>query len=313
MDAATSPYPDFGWDWNEGGTLLTSEAFALRQGAKLLAGESRYQTVRGDFGRARAALQAVDQTAAQMSRMPVETVLASSALSIGTLYWIAATDLLKFAKDDAESLEQLQAAFDNRAPFPSLRKSLAGDFVLSRATMELASRNPEILEAGYSFEREPPTELDIKMYGVLREETERKFVKRYRGLFESLPASQDDTEAIRVVLFDLEETITSDNSPSGRLNHLLWPDLKDFALDWKRSLVRRRHLQTVVRLLREKLENGALPSTLPDYGEISIDPFSTKPLRYERMQSGFVLYSVGPDGVDNGAPKEACSIRVDWN
>jgi hypothetical protein len=45
-----------------------------------------------------------------------------------------------------------------------------------------------------------------------------------------------------------------------------------------------------------KLE-GLVPQCLT---AVPVDPFSGQPLRYRRQGEGYVLYSVGPDGKDDG-------------
>ena len=44
-------------------------------------------------------------------------------------------------------------------------------------------------------------------------------------------------------------------------------------------------------------EHGQLPNALPSN---LIDPFDGQPLRYKRLAKGYVIYSVGEDGIDNG-------------
>jgi hypothetical protein len=44
-----------------------------------------------------------------------------------------------------------------------------------------------------------------------------------------------------------------------------------------------------------------LAEPIPAYLErIPLDPFDGAPLRYRRLDDGVVIYSVGPDGKDNG-------------
>lgn len=51
--------------------------------------------------------------------------------------------------------------------------------------------------------------------------------------------------------------------------------------------------------------NGKLPSELPSLipaylEKVPIDPFDGQPLRYKRTDKGYMVYSIGPDGVDDG-------------
>jgi hypothetical protein len=57
---------------------------------------------------------------------------------------------------------------------------------------------------------------------------------------------------------------------------------------------------------RYRLANhNQLPATLQDLvpsflGAVPADPFDGKPLRYNRLPKGYIIYSIGEDGVDNG-------------
>jgi hypothetical protein len=66
---------------------------------------------------------------------------------------------------------------------------------------------------------------------------------------------------------------------------------------------------------RYRLAHGHYPETLdalPD--KAGIDPLHGTPFRYERWDDGFRLYSIGPDGVDDGGKEESGSSidRKDW-
>jgi len=75
------------------------------------------------------------------------------------------------------------------------------------------------------------------------------------------------------------------------------------------GLLRCARLAVACRL--HKLRAGALPADLKelagffpkDFAEVSADPFSGRPMLYQRSETGFVVYSVGAwDPRDNGAP-----------
>lgn len=73
---------------------------------------------------------------------------------------------------------------------------------------------------------------------------------------------------------------------------------------------------------RYRLAHGSVPGTLdqvvPVYlATIPEDPFSRAPLRYRRMDRGFVVYSVGEDGRDDGGklepPKQKKTAGETWD
>ena len=59
---------------------------------------------------------------------------------------------------------------------------------------------------------------------------------------------------------------------------------------------------------RYRLATGELPARLddlvPEYLDaVPADPIDGKPLRYKKLDKGYVVYSIGPDGTDDGGKK----------
>lgn len=87
---------------------------------------------------------------------------------------------------------------------------------------------------------------------------------------------------------------------------LLVPDLRSYAFTFARTDSAMAAWLVVLALHVHKLERGAYPQTLnalvPRYlNRVPVDPFSAAaPLRYRRTAKSYVLWSIGPDGLDNG-------------
>jgi hypothetical protein len=65
---------------------------------------------------------------------------------------------------------------------------------------------------------------------------------------------------------------------------------------------------------RYRLARGALPETLRDLvptylPDVPSDPFDGKPLRYKHLERGYAIYSVGPDGTDDGGKGPPPAVR----
>lgn len=65
---------------------------------------------------------------------------------------------------------------------------------------------------------------------------------------------------------------------------------------------------------RYRLAHGALPETLRDLvpryiPDVPLDPFDGKPLRYKRLERGYAVYSVGPDGNDDGGTEPLPAVK----
>ncbi len=72
-----------------------------------------------------------------------------------------------------------------------------------------------------------------------------------------------------------------------------------------KGIAQLRAARVALAVLRYRLATGSLPDTLtelvPTYLEsIPDDPFDGRPLRYEKLETGFVVYSVGEDRRDDG-------------
>jgi hypothetical protein len=76
-----------------------------------------------------------------------------------------------------------------------------------------------------------------------------------------------------------------------------------------RSIAHLRTARVALAVQRYRLATGKLPDTLadlvPTYLDIvPMDPFDGRPLRYEKLETGFVVYSIGEDGSDDGGKEK---------
>jgi len=113
--------------------------------------------------------------------------------------------------------------------------------------------------------------------------------------------------------------------PMGRIRYsvsgILIPNLTRAAQTVTRHETLRRMAVTAIALQRYRLRTQTFPATLealvPDLvSSIPIDPMSGKPLCYRTKQDGYLLYSVGEDGVDDGGdptPPVATSGKEIWD
>ncbi|MEL6105180.1 MAG: hypothetical protein AAFU85_04055 [Planctomycetota bacterium] len=99
---------------------------------------------------------------------------------------------------------------------------------------------------------------------------------------------------------------------SERGNHSMFIDI------CRRERAEIRLLRVEFALEARRFEEGTLPATLselvPQYlPEIPLDPFTMdkSELQYKRVDAGFVVYSVGLNGVDDGGSKPTSSFALD--
>jgi hypothetical protein len=72
--------------------------------------------------------------------------------------------------------------------------------------------------------------------------------------------------------------------------------------------------RTALAVQRHRLAHGKLPERLGDLvpaylDAVPVDSFDVQPLRFKPLAAGFVVYSVGRDGVDNGGRAKGANDR----
>jgi hypothetical protein len=87
---------------------------------------------------------------------------------------------------------------------------------------------------------------------------------------------------------------------------MLLPGLQGVAQRFARFEARRRAAATAIAVERFRLaHDGHLPATLDELKpqfltEVPKDPFDGQPLRFKPLATGFVVYSIGANRVDDG-------------
>ena len=88
-----------------------------------------------------------------------------------------------------------------------------------------------------------------------------------------------------------------------------------------RNAAQLRTAQTGLAIQRYRLATGKLPDSLaelvPTYLDAVVkDPFDGKDLRYKKLETGFVVYSIGEDGSDDGGkerPRKRTGPPASWD
>jgi hypothetical protein len=98
------------------------------------------------------------------------------------------------------------------------------------------------------------------------------------------------------------------------LSPLLLPILENATVKDTDGLAFLHSAQTALTIERFRQAQGKLPEKLDDLcptylAAIPTDPFDGKPLRYKRLARGYVVYSIGRDGEDNGGRERPPVIK----
>jgi hypothetical protein len=117
---------------------------------------------------------------------------------------------------------------------------------------------------------------------------------------------------------DAIEAEMRDRSP-GMLTSMIVPALGSVFRAQTRSVANHRVASALVAATKQRLETGTVPATLDEYtGTLlppaSRDPFTAdQPLVMKQTDDGIVVYSIGPDGQDDGGPVAPGADKVEGN
>lgn len=134
----------------------------------------------------------------------------------------------------------------------------------------------------------------------------------YRQLmhgFQQLAARRDEAASHAESIRRAEALERTLEKRQGVLSRLLFPALKAVFLARSRAEAAHRAAATLVAATKQRLESATLPlgpdefKGTPPYA-VPADPFveGRSPLVMRRVDAGLAVYSVGPDGEDDGGP-----------
>jgi hypothetical protein len=112
-------------------------------------------------------------------------------------------------------------------------------------------------------------------------------------------------EGERLAAYQAVEKKLGSGKSGGLLTQMLMPALQRTYQLEMRHIANRRVAHTALAVERYRLAQGTLPKALdelvPTYlDEVPIDPFDGQALRYTLLAKGYVVYSMGEDGSDDG-------------
>jgi hypothetical protein len=160
-----------------------------------------------------------------------------------------------------------------------------GDGSSSGANMPSSDSPPMFLKASGIFERDLNFYLQAMQTNISIAETFPKNVTQISNV-----ANQNETTARNNFYF---------------LSAMLLPALNNAVMREAVNLAQVRMTRTALAVERYRLANGHLPASLQDLVPAYLpalpqDPCDGNPLRFQLLDKGYLIYSVGKDGMDNG-------------
>ena len=119
-------------------------------------------------------------------------------------------------------------------------------------------------------------------------------------VLEAVKANRNEWAGLIDALPDTHELGSQAGKNAGVLVRAFSVQFAEVAGLWAEQEAKRRLVIVASKAFRYRIEFGRYPSSLPDLGTASIDPYSSKPFGYSSLGVGFQVYSVGADRLDSG-------------
>lgn len=272
---------------------------ALDMGVRLLIRSAIQQGKTGSYNRAFNDIYYASRIAANRSRSAVGIGEMVSALRLQVRVLDGWRVTIQTGQNDPKYVETAGRVLNNMPPLPTIDHILRSEFVADRWI------NKNLRDFEQSRGVQPPSELKDQLVQDLRRSRivgiyrHAKAVSSWRKIFENKPSDPNDWKGY---VSDIDKNW--DTGYVGMLdrdNGLEYRSELDMLLTfWATALAKRRLAETSLAILMTSQQTGRVPTKLPALGDQSIDPFSGKPFIYVPKSGKFILYSVGPDGKDNG-------------
>jgi hypothetical protein len=307
--AADKPRCDFHRDWDEGPWLTFPEEVSAKHIARLLSAEAVCEAADGDES---GALKDLDRVFAMGRHVGSDPILIGMLVDLAcdAIVARAAERVAEQWHSEPERLERLRAMLV-RCGEPDIRYALKGESYMGVALL----RNVHSLRqfnaiakggSGDPGDNESNYEA-MKPKAFVRSGAPDTFFGRVmlcRNLqvwtrFKHESGQTTDPMKVSKILGDLSEQ-ESHMGWSHLANQILLPVFSQAGSAVVRERATRVCTAGLAAVLAYKARHGRYPKTLAEAGVTDLDPFDGKPLKLRIDGDGCRVYSVGPDGMDDG-------------
>jgi hypothetical protein len=302
----------FDRDWSRASIFTwLREIDGMQEEAGLLALAARRAAADGDAAPALADTVRIHRIARQAAAEPIiDSHLVS--LDLDRLARDTLGRVLPSLEPDDLTLLDTPGLDDVASPPPPLLKCMLGEEALGVSTLADIATGREQCSAFAAGISETITGQIVDRFDL--------FGLLYRTLF-----LRDDSAAYRAVMHQYQQICAYDDVSSSALRQVVYTNATIDSRGWPctmleptfravlgsqlRATARARAAQVLLAATKRRLTGGALPESLSDLvpdqlSAVPRDPFSDKyqPLRSKPMDGGMLVWSVGPDGEDDGGP-----------
>jgi hypothetical protein len=282
-------------------TLLEDQE-SVRAAAALLKYDALRRAHAGDMAGALASCRAALNAGRSIGDEP--TAISQLIRNAGvTLACHAAERVLAQGEAGPDDLAALQRAFEEEDRHPGLLVSMRGERAAQYELYDAVEKG-EVDPEDFSERPGPPEGGPAPLGWALRDRFRSELPPMLALMARHVEVSRlpphQQAEAERQISADAER-LARDKV----LTKLLVPSLNRVGEAERRRHANVRCIAVALAVERYRRQRGDWPESLakltPEFlKEVPLDPFDGRPLRYRQVEDGAVVYSVGPDGRDNG-------------
>ncbi len=282
-------------------TLLEDQD-GVRAVAALLKHDALRRAYAGDMAGALVSCQAALNAGRSIGDEP--TAISQLIRNAGvTISCQAAERVLAQGEAGPDDLAALQRAFEEEDRHPGLLVSMRGERAAQYELYDAVEKG-EVDPEDFSDRPAPPEGGASPLGWALRDRFRSELPPMLAMMTRHVEASRlpphQQAAAERQISADVER-LARDKV----LTKLLMPSFTRVGEAERRRHALVRCMAVALAAERHRRQRGDWPESLakltPDFlKEVPLDPFDGRPLRYRQVEDGTVVYSVGPDGRDNG-------------
>jgi hypothetical protein len=309
--AADKPRCDFHRDWDEGAWLMFPELADVKLLAKVLGAQAVAEAGRGDVS---SALQDLGRTVTTGRHAGAEPVLIGMLVDLAceSIAVRAAEQIAEKWHADAARLALLREKLGRLGPEPDFVYALKGESYMGVAVLRnVRSRREfmtlvgdssvgsqeEVVRRPTKFVRSgvPPT-LFGRIFLCRNLQMWLRFHKEISGISNPIVISR---------ILDKISKREQQMGWSHLANHVLVPMFSQAGDAVAKGTAYRLCTAALAAVLEFKSKRGRYPINLAEVGVTDKDPFDGKPLKLRVDGEECRVYSVGPDGEDNGGVRQS--------
>ncbi len=305
--AAAKPSIDFGHDWTrEDPWKIEFPAFSeIKSLSKGFVFRAQLRAISGDKVGAirdmRAASRLAEFAGTDPTLMAALVQIATDALVSRTM-----ENIVSRHPGDLDLLNALDEIADRKTNQPmEILRSLRGEIIMSLAAAEAPATD---LMDSYFGEVDPEDPNAVSEANKLKAELAPSGVPddlRARALQPWIEVYADqatvkDNATLVKRLAEIDYQLKSDDDPTTALRVMTYPMSLQAGHAFLTRDARWQAVRGLMAVLRFKGAQGRYPATLAEAGFTDVDPFTGKAFHLKVEGETVRVYSVGPDGVDNG-------------